>query len=325
MTDESLATSHGDALTIHITDGFGRSPITPAKRSQRETEASGTDKGPQSKRSNNKVKRTKRHLAPQVDSVKRLDNAQPKPWDGPSLRHLFSFASKTPANSSGACPEDPETSRMDYLTTSDNTDSKAGDTSSLRHLFSSAPKPPTNNPSTTKGAFRGFRFEQENVSPGRGAPARGEDVGASDRTHKRVEFFTRGTKQGLDMAKSNSSGRDTTRGFSDSGVIQREINHVEPYSLMEKDGHFESLVGLNPYPRDSQHTVHYDLYDEDAIVNAAKRFHRTVDIDEICEQFEAEGGIREMMKRDFRLKQQNNLRGRKLGSAPSDRLQDASG
>lgn len=71
------------------------------------------------------------------------------------------------------------------------------------------------------------------------------------------------------------------------------------------------LLKEAPY---SHPALAYDPYDDEAIRNKAALFCRQIDIDDLEQQFTADDGIRSQMKREFRHKRSNALRGRKLGA-----------
>lgn len=323
MTNWTLSASHDDALTIHVTDGPGKSSVTPAKRDQSAAGVSDANKGSKFKR-NRKEKHAKHLPKTQVQPLAISENTQPKPWDAPSLRHLFSFASETPANSSVMCTEHPTKLQSDSFKTIDITSPKTGDPSSLRHLFSFASQTHTNSSPAKSEIDQGFRLERGKTLIEPEAQASNGEAKTTDKPQEGFVFFARGTKAEVSADKFEANGVKHAQDSNVPRTVQNEVTSAEPCSFPSENDYSFSYIGAHP-SHDPQHTVHYDLYDEDAIANAANKFRRTVAIADIRDQFEAEDGIREMMRRDFKLKRQNSLRGRKLGSAPPGRFQDESG
>lgn len=179
---------------------------------------------------------------------------------------------------------------------------------SLRHLFSfgasSNPTPPPLLPLT----------KPEKTPPEHTEPPAGEKSNFDTSRDKSFTFFDQGGESAdVVMAHSTTNPPVSPESHRDKTVpVKSELsdtNSVSGSSLEDFDD-----IDLAHIHQVHRQTTYHNIYDDDAISEAAAKFYRTVTLDEIREQFEKEDGIRQLMKRDFKLKRQNVLRGRKLGA-----------
>lgn len=208
----------------------------------------------------------------------------------------------------------------DSLTTSENKFPRAWDAPSLRHLFSFASEAPA-NPSSNPGLSQGFAPGVKKESVKLEKPITDQKSGTHLHAHNRFSNL-RGEEEQVSGSKGaefdSAAERSTSQAANHSSALQAYDTDADPGLIptgnierFEKDGE------VSPSHLVSKNFTHYDLYDDETIANAAAKFCRTVAIDDICAEFERKGGIREMMKSDFKLKRHNALRGRKLGTASS--------
>lgn len=102
----------------------------------------------------------------------------------------------------------------------------------------------------------------------------------------------------------------------------------EQFEQFEQDNALED-DRFSEEPLQNEHDIHQhheqprsrlrlpDAIDNDTIMEVARKFCRQASIQSLDDEWEAENGMREQMRRHFKQKRQNLLRGRKLGAAPT--------
>lgn len=193
-------------------------------------------------------------------------------------------------------------------------------TASFRHLFSFANDDKGENRPLQLGghaAVTNQPFSLLDTAPRGDADStvktKGRAPGVAAVFTKKAEQVVRGHRQML----------------SSAGAVERRDNLVELEDVRPASSSWPITQGgslaklqprLNRTPGSATQGQNATLYDEfdvssDTVLAMARDFCRKRDIDDLEDEWCKDGGIRDQMRRDFKLKLQNVVRDRKLGGA----------